>query len=87
MKKLLMIMMAIVFMSCTENQRSREFGGDYTYTIEKGQKIIQTTWIYDDLWILTRPMIKTDIAETLSFSPAEHGLFGFKKPIKLIETK
>jgi hypothetical protein len=80
MKKLLMIMVAMVMFACAPAL-------EQSYTLEKGQKIIQTTWIYDDLWILTRPMIKTDIAETLSFSPAEHGIFDFKKPIKLIETK
>lgn len=38
-------------LSCTQNQRSRNFGGTETVKIPEHCKIINTTWKADDLWI------------------------------------
>lgn len=41
---------------CTENQRARNFGGNETIHLPKGQKLIQASWKQDDLWYMTAPM-------------------------------
>lgn len=60
MKKLITFIMAIVafaaFTSCTENSRSRNWGGTATVELDPGQKLIEATWKENNLWYLTEPM-------------------------------
>lgn len=44
--------------SCTENTRSRVWGGTMTIELPKGQKLVEATWKGDgnSLWYLTEPM-------------------------------
>jgi len=51
-----MVAMLVGMTSCTGNQRARRYGGDYTITLEPGQKLIEATWKGDNLWYLTAPM-------------------------------
>ena len=44
------------FSSCTENTRTRNFGGAKTITLAPGEKLVQVTWKDASLWILTEPM-------------------------------
>jgi hypothetical protein len=44
--------------ACTENTRSRVWGGKMTIELPKGQKLVEATWKGDgnSLWYLTEPM-------------------------------
>ena len=60
MKKFITFIMALValaaFTSCTENSRSRHWGGTATIELDPGQKLIEATWKENNLWYLTEPM-------------------------------
>jgi hypothetical protein len=66
-KYLLIILLAILFASCTDNQRARKFGGKETIKLAEGQKLINATWKDSDLWFLTRPMTDKDSCQTYTF--------------------
>jgi hypothetical protein len=59
---------AIVFASCTNNQRAKKWGGEMTINLEKGQKLVNATWKDADLWILTRPMKEGEREEYYTFT-------------------
>lgn len=68
MKKLFAIaLVAITLASCTENSRVKNWGGEGTINLPKGQKLVNVTWKESQIWYLTRPMDSTDVAETYSF--------------------
>ena len=52
MKKLLIIL-SIILISCTSNQRARHFGGDEEIKLEKNEKFINITWKETNLWLIT----------------------------------
>lgn len=57
MKKLFIAVASVfILASCTENQRARNYGGNMTVTLPKGQKLIMATWKNADLFYLTEPM-------------------------------
>ncbi len=54
MKKLFLILLcAIGLMSCTDNQRARNWGGTENISLKPNEVLINMTWKKDDLWILT----------------------------------
>lgn len=55
MKKLFLLLGLItIITSCTENQRSRSFGGEETILLKPNHDLITATWKQNDLWILTK---------------------------------
>lgn len=57
MKKLFIVLASIfILASCTENQRTRTFGGNMTINLPKGQKLLMATWKETDLFYLIEPM-------------------------------
>lgn len=56
MKKLLILLLFITSVSCTDNARARRFGGTETIELPKGEKLIMATWKENGLWYLTEPM-------------------------------
>lgn len=42
--------------SCTEQSRSRSFGGDSTIKLQPGEKLIMATFKDDNIWYLVEPM-------------------------------
>jgi hypothetical protein len=87
MKKVLAIaLLAISLASCTENSRVKNFGGEGTLNLPKGQKLITVTWKDTQLWYLTRSMNSTDVAETYTFH--EESSFGvLQGTYNIVETK
>jgi hypothetical protein len=86
MKKI--ILLAIMVLSLTGCQNTtKNFGGNMTIELPKGQKLEEITWKDDsDLWYLTRPMREDDIAEIHTFQ--ESSEFGvFEGTVTIIETK
>ena len=57
MKKFILIIAAIICLcGCTEQIRTRQFGGEMTINLPAGQELMEVTWKDDDLFYLTRPM-------------------------------
>jgi hypothetical protein len=68
MKRLLLItILGIGLLSCTENQRARNFGGVMTIELPKGEKLVNVTWKADELWYLTEEMESNYISKTKTF--------------------
>lgn len=68
MKKLLLAIGVIAMLgSCTENNRVKNWGGDGTLTLPKGQKLINVTWKESQIWYLTRPMTPQDSCQIYTF--------------------
>jgi hypothetical protein len=57
----------IISVSCTENSRVKNFGGEGTINLPQGRKLVNITWKEDQIWYLTRPMNSNDIIETYKF--------------------
>jgi hypothetical protein len=75
MKKLFFILaFGVSLVSCTENERTKNFGGKMTVNLPSGQKLVNVTWKEDEIWYITKPMSKTDSAETYTFQ--EESSFG-----------
>ena len=54
MKQLLILALtAILFTSCTQNERARSFGGTENVTLKPNEILINATWKELSLWILT----------------------------------
>jgi hypothetical protein len=87
MKKLFAIaLVAISLASCTQNSRVKNWGGEGTLNLPKGQKLVTVTWKESQLWYLTRPMNSTDVAETYQFR--EESSFGMMEgTYNITETK
>lgn len=46
---------------------SKHFGGTYTINLEKNKKLMNITWKDDQLWLLTKKSVASDISETYEF--------------------
>lgn len=68
MKKLILIIIAFICMcSCTEQIRTRQFGGNMEIRLPAGQELMEATWKDDDLFYLTRPMSPDYVPVTKTF--------------------
>ena len=69
MKKLFLLLgILVLFGGCTEQNRSRAYGGTMTITLEPGDKLIEVTWKDDgNLWYLVEPMEEDYIPKTKRF--------------------
>lgn len=88
MKKLtILLSVAILTLaSCTENSRVKNWGGEGTINLPKGQKLVNVTWKENEIWYLTRPMDSSDVAETYQFH--EESSWGVVEgTYNIIETK
>jgi hypothetical protein len=69
MKRIALVLVVLMLIcGCTDNVRSRKFGGTTTENLEPGKKLINITWKNSDLWILTKPMRPGDLPETYEFT-------------------
>ena len=63
MKKLLIIIYTLIFMSitaCTESSRAKNFGGNTTITLEYNQVFKNITWKERNLWVLYQDTISNN---------------------------
>ena len=68
MKKVFLVIGVIAMLgSCTENNRVKNWGGDGTLTLPRGQKLINVTWKESQIWYLTRPMTPQDSCQVYTF--------------------
>ena len=57
MKKILFVLFAVATLSSCEQYITRQYGGNTTIKLEKGEKLIEATWKGEgDLWYLVEPM-------------------------------
>jgi hypothetical protein len=55
MKKIFyLIMLGTLFVSCTENQRAKNFGGTEEVRLKKNEILLNVTWKGDQMWICTK---------------------------------
>ena len=87
MKKIILILAVLFAMTaCTEQQRSREFGGDVTIKLKPGEKLVEATWKDDNLWYLTEPMESDYTPKTKTFT--ESSSFGiFEGTVTFVERR
>jgi hypothetical protein len=87
MKKILVILLVTIsLISCTENTRVKNFGGEGTINLPKGEKLVNITWKESQVWYLTRPMNSTDVPETYKFR--EKSSYGvLEGTYNIVETK
>ena len=87
MKKVILSAITIIALtSCTQNMRVKNFGGTGDINLPKGQKLVNVTWKKNQVWYLTRPMRKDEVAETYQFH--EESSFGMVEgTYNLIESK
>lgn len=68
MKKFIVILISLICLcSCTEQIRTRQFGGEMTIDLPAGQELMMVTWKEDDLFYLTRPMAPDYVPVTKTF--------------------
>jgi hypothetical protein len=67
MKKLLALSLLVVLCGCTQNARTKSFGGTMSVQLDKGQKLVNVTWKEGNMWYLTRPMRDGETNETYIF--------------------
>lgn len=89
MKRIILILTAllcIVLTSCTEQQRTREFGGKMEIKLPAGQELMEVTWKENDLFYLTRPMTPDYVPVTKTFQ--ESSSWGMmESTVLFIETR
>lgn len=89
MKRIILILTAlfcIVLTSCTEQQRTREFGGQMEIRLPAGQELMEVTWKENDLFYLTRPMTPDYVPVTKTFK--ESSSWGvMESTVLFIETR
>lgn len=88
MKKLLLLatLATICLTSCTQQERAKDWGGNATIELPKGQKLITCTFKDHDIWYLTRPMTSKDSAESYMFG--ESSSWGiFQGTVTITESK
>ena len=64
---MVIILLVIGLSSCNQNAMIRSWGGEMDLTLEPNQKLVQITWKDTDLWILTKDMSESDVAENYTF--------------------
>lgn len=80
MRRILFILMTILFfISCTENQMARKFGGTAEIKLPRGEKLLMVTWKETNLFYLTEPMDSNYIPKTKIFrEDSNYGLIESK---------
>ena len=76
MKKIIILLLtiSIYLCSCTEQERTRVYGGKMTINLPAGQELMMVTWKDNDLFYLTRPMSPDYVPVTKTFT--ENSSFG-----------
>lgn len=65
MKKLFaLLILVLVFVGCTDNERARNWGGTEIIVLDPNRKLVTITWKEDNLWILTEEMPPSYVPQT-----------------------
>jgi uncharacterized lipoprotein YehR (DUF1307 family) len=76
MKKMFVFLSVMVmFASCTDNERVKNFGGTANLTIPQTEKFVNVTWKETELWVVTKTRTHLDTTyDTYIFK--EHSSLG-----------
>ena len=87
MKKFILILIAAFCLcSCTEQMMTREWGGEMTIELPKGQELMMATCQDDNLFYLTRPMAEDYVPVKKTFK--ESSAYGImESTVYFIETR
>jgi uncharacterized protein YcfL len=58
---------SLLLVGCTDNQAARNWGGTMKMDLPDNEKLINVTWKNEEIWYLTKPMTKDDVAESYKF--------------------
>jgi hypothetical protein len=78
--------LGVMVVSCTENNRVKNWGGEGTINLPEGRKLVNITWKEGQIWYLTRQMTSNDVAETYKFQE-ESSLGVMEGTYNIVETK
>ncbi len=68
MKRLILIaVLSLGMIGCTENQNAKEYGGTMTINIPANKKLVNATWKEADLWYLVRERKAGETPERFEF--------------------
>lgn len=56
-KAFFILLVMCCFLSCTDNQRARKFGGKEEIQLKPNEKLINITWKESNMWVLTEDTI------------------------------
>ncbi len=87
MKKLILSICALFALTaCTENIRTRTFGGTQEIKVPAGQKVMMATWKGNDLFYMTEPMDSAYVPATKTFSESSNwGVI--ESTVKFVESR
>lgn len=87
MKKFLLIIATILlFASCTEQNRARNFGGEVTINVPVGYKVTSATWKEDNIFYFLEPMEDGYVPKEKKF--IESSSYGvFETEVTFIESR
>lgn len=54
MKKIFLVAITLLAISCTDNQKARNFGGTETIKLEPHERFINITWKQDNIWLIVQ---------------------------------
>jgi hypothetical protein len=63
-KIIFICVIALISISCTENTRTKHYGGSMTIEVEPGMMVVNATFKDDDLWYFVAPMDDNYIPQT-----------------------
>ena len=90
MKKLLLfslLSLLVAVTSCSDQDIARNWGGEATIILPKGEKLIEATWKdQSDLWYLTEPM-KPGYEPQVKIFRESSSYSGFDGTVKFIEQR
>ncbi len=83
---LLISLIGVSMVSCTDNDRTKLYGGNMKLELPENTKLVNVTWKEGNLWYLTKNMDSSDVAETYTFQ--EESSFGIAEgSVTIIEKK
>lgn len=86
MKKIFILLAALVTLSSCEQYVARKLGGNVTINLTPGEKLIEATWKEGDIWYLTEPMESNYTPKVKKFK--ESSMYGaFEGEVTFIEHK
>lgn len=88
MKKIFasILLVSIILLAGCNQMMAKNFGGDYTLELPKGEKLVNITWKKNDLWYLTVPMEDDYEPQTYKFQ-ADTVLGVFEGTVTIIESR
>lgn len=51
------MLLVLSLLSCTDNMRTRAFGGKSELTMKPNEELINITWKDSDMWVLTKDTV------------------------------